>query len=107
MPSFARAILEMRSSFAFCAISMSEGINCSLCCGTALCLILWARHYKGGAFGRTLTEIKIQVPADPRGARGTMSRAAVFATSGMMEIRAFLQERSSGLTRGGVRWQGK
>src|SRR5882762_3030578 len=60
MPSFARAILEMRSSFAFCAISMSEGINCSLCCGTALSLILWARHYKGGAFGRTLTEIKIQ-----------------------------------------------
>src|SRR3989442_15351284 len=65
MPSFARAILEMRSSLAFCAISMSEAINCSFCCGTAWGLILWARHYKGCAFGRTLTEIKIQA-ARPR-----------------------------------------
>src|SRR5207302_7732228 len=59
MPSFARAILEMRSSLAFCAISMSEAIYGSFCCGTASCLILWARHYKGCAIARTLTEIKI------------------------------------------------
>src|SRR5256885_3344985 len=60
MPSFARAILEMRSSLAFCAISMSEAIYGSFCCGTASCLILWARHYKGCAIARTLTEIKRQ-----------------------------------------------
>src|SRR5438046_1844978 len=60
MASFARAILEMRSSLAFCAISMSEAIYGCFCCGTASCLILWARHYKGCAIARTLTEIKIQ-----------------------------------------------
>src|SRR5712691_8315588 len=61
MPSFAAATLEIRSSLAFCAISMSEGIDCSFCCGTASCLILWARHYKGGAIARTLTEVKTQI----------------------------------------------
>src|SRR5712691_1333247 len=61
MPSLASATLEMRSSLAFCAISMSEAIYESFCCGTALCLILRARHYKGCAIARTLTEIKIQV----------------------------------------------
>src|SRR6266849_2391016 len=60
MPSFAKAVLEMRSSRAFCAISMSEAINCSFCYGPAWGVILWGRHYKGCAFGRTLTEIKIQ-----------------------------------------------
>src|SRR5256885_2283373 len=50
----------MRSSLAFCAISMSEAIYGSFCCGTASCLILWARHYKRCAIARTLTEIKIQ-----------------------------------------------
>src|SRR5260221_12099645 len=60
MPSLASAILEMRSSLAFCAISMSEAIYGSFCCGTASYLILCARHYKGCAIARTLTEIKIQ-----------------------------------------------
>src|SRR5437879_7439221 len=62
MPSLASATLEMRSSLAFCAISMSEGIDCSFCCGAALYLILSEKHYKGCAIARTLTEIKIQVP---------------------------------------------
>src|SRR6266852_9933279 len=60
IPSLASAILEMRSSLAFCAISMSDDIYCSFCCGAARGLILGARHYKGCAIARTLTEIKIQ-----------------------------------------------
>src|SRR6267378_448345 len=106
MPSLASAILEMRSSLAFCAISMSEAIYESFCCGTALCLILCARHYKGCAIARTLTEIKIQ-------AARTCGEAPVeqcpvppcSLRSGMMKIRAFLQEQSSGLTKGSYkRW---
>src|SRR6266849_10802607 len=62
MPSLASAILEMRSSLAFCAISMSDAIYCSFCCGAARGLILGARHYKGCAIARTLTEVKIQAP---------------------------------------------
>src|SRR6266545_246099 len=98
MPSLASAILEMRSSLAFCAISMSEAIDCSLCCGTAWCLILWARHYKGCAFGRTLTEVKIQA-APTRGEAPVEQCPAhpCSLRSGMMKIRAFLQEQSSGL----------
>src|SRR6266852_7886323 len=67
MPSLASAILEMRSSLAFCAISMSDAIYCSFCCGAARGLILGARHYKGCAIARTLTEVKIQAPRNPRG----------------------------------------
>src|SRR6266853_1512501 len=67
MPSLASAILEMRSSLAFCAISMSEAIYGSFCCGAARGLILGARHYKGCAIARTLTEVKIQAPRNPRG----------------------------------------
>src|SRR5882724_4991678 len=107
MPSLASATLEMRSSLAFCAISMSEAIYESFCCGTALCLILRARHYKGCAIARTLTEIKIQ--AAPRG-EAPVEQCAVHRCSlrsGMMKIRAFLQEQSSGLTKGGVRWSRK
>src|SRR5258707_10102076 len=101
MPSLASATLEMRSSLAFCARSMAEAIYESFCCGTGLCLILRARHYKGCAIARTLTEIKIQA-ARTRSAGGTIRRASVFATVRYDENPGLLQEQSSGLTKGGV-----
>jgi len=88
---------------AFCAISMSEAINCSLCCGTASCFILWARHYKGCAFHRTLTEIKIQA-ARTRG-EAPVEQCPVHRCSlpsGMMKSKPFLQRHIIRLTRGGV-----
>src|SRR5215472_3794036 len=65
MPSFACAILEMRSSLAFWAISISEAIDLLLlCCGM---LGVWrAKHYKGCPKTRTLTEVKTKCPTTGR-----------------------------------------
>src|SRR5882672_12538044 len=61
----------MRSSLAFCAISISEAIDLLLLAAERL-RVLGGRHYKGWPNARTLTEVKTKSPAQ-RGLNQTCS----------------------------------
>src|SRR6266704_2733756 len=83
MPSFARAILEMRSSLLSVRFRCRRPSSAPSAAGYFV-LILWARHYKGCAFGRTLTEIKIQAALSET---KTPGRPGASAIRGQSELR--------------------